>query len=238
MVSGWSPANVRPVRVHVAFTPGEATRVPRGIVVDVLRATSTIVQALEVGYGAVYCCAEIGEAQALKEKLGDAVLGGERRGRSPARLRPRELPARIPRATSGGRRPHDDERHAGGCARRGELRPRPRRKHAEPGRSCGCGARQHGEDVEVVCAGLRGGYSGDDAYCGEAGSPRSSAASRRPRPRKPWSWGGLFRLQGGGSHHSQGRRDRRRGRPRPVRAGRASPPSSLGSTGCAARPRG
>jgi phosphosulfolactate phosphohydrolase-like enzyme len=53
MVSGWSPGNVRPVRVHVAFTPGEATRVPTGIVVDVLRATSTIVQALDAGYGAV-----------------------------------------------------------------------------------------------------------------------------------------------------------------------------------------
>ena len=35
------------MRVHVAFTPGEAARVPTGIVVDVLRATSTIVQAFD-----------------------------------------------------------------------------------------------------------------------------------------------------------------------------------------------
>ena len=55
------------MRVHVAFTPEEATRVPTGIVVDVLRATSTIVQALDAGYGAVYCCAEVEEAQALKD---------------------------------------------------------------------------------------------------------------------------------------------------------------------------
>ena len=68
------------MRVHVAFTPGEATRVPTGIVVDVLRATSTIVQAVDAGYGAIYCCAEVEEAQALREELGDAVLGGERGG--------------------------------------------------------------------------------------------------------------------------------------------------------------
>ncbi|HUC34740.1 MAG TPA: 2-phosphosulfolactate phosphatase, partial [Gaiellaceae bacterium] len=65
------------MRIHVAFTPGEAARVPTGIVVDVLRATSTIVQALDAGYRTVYCCAEVDEAEALRDELGDAVLGGE-----------------------------------------------------------------------------------------------------------------------------------------------------------------
>jgi phosphosulfolactate phosphohydrolase-like enzyme len=55
------------MRVHVAFTPGEAARVPTGIVVDVLRATSTIVQALDSGYRTVYCCAEVEEARALRD---------------------------------------------------------------------------------------------------------------------------------------------------------------------------
>ena len=68
------------MRVHVAFTPGEAARVPVGIVVDVLRATSTIVQALDAGYRTVYCCAEVEEARALRDELGDAILGGERGG--------------------------------------------------------------------------------------------------------------------------------------------------------------
>src|SRR2546430_1907073 len=40
------------MRVHVAFTPGEQTPAPVGIVVDVLRATSTICQALASAYGA------------------------------------------------------------------------------------------------------------------------------------------------------------------------------------------
>ena len=70
------------MRVHVAFTPGEADPGVRiGIVVNVLRATSTIVAGRwNAGYEAVYCCAEVEEAQALREELGDAVLGGERGG--------------------------------------------------------------------------------------------------------------------------------------------------------------
>lgn len=66
------------MRVHVAFTPAEAAAAPVGIVVDVLRATSSIAQALAAGYRRVICCAEIEEARALRAELEDAVLGGER----------------------------------------------------------------------------------------------------------------------------------------------------------------
>ena len=67
------------MRVHVAFTPGEQTPAPVGIVVDVLRATSTICQALASGYRRVLCCAEVDEARALAETEGPAKLAGERR---------------------------------------------------------------------------------------------------------------------------------------------------------------
>ena len=67
------------MRVHVAFTPGEQTPAAVGIVVDVLRATSTICQALASGYGRVLCCAEVDEARALAETEGPAKLAGERR---------------------------------------------------------------------------------------------------------------------------------------------------------------
>ena len=67
------------MRVHVAFTPEEEASARVGIVVDVIRATSSIAQALASGYERVLCCAEIGEAQALRAELGDeAVVGGER----------------------------------------------------------------------------------------------------------------------------------------------------------------
>src|SRR5919198_5765121 len=67
------------MRCHVAFTPAEAASAPLGIVVDVMRATSTIVQALASGYRRVLCCSEVDDALALREELGDeAITGGER----------------------------------------------------------------------------------------------------------------------------------------------------------------
>ena len=66
------------MRVHVAFTPAEEVYAPVGIVIDVLRATSTITQAVASGYERVLCCAEVDEARAAAAAAGDAVLGGER----------------------------------------------------------------------------------------------------------------------------------------------------------------
>ena len=53
------------MRVHVAFTPAEAERAPTAIVVDVLRATSTIAQALASGYRRAFCCGEVEDARAV-----------------------------------------------------------------------------------------------------------------------------------------------------------------------------
>jgi len=65
----------------VAFTPAEEGSARVGIVVDVVRATSSIAQALAAGYERVLCCREIEEANALRAELGaEAVVGGEREG--------------------------------------------------------------------------------------------------------------------------------------------------------------
>ena len=66
------------MRVHVAFTPAEAASAPVGVVVDVLRATSTIAQALASGWPRVLCCPGIDDARAVREQLGEGMLGGER----------------------------------------------------------------------------------------------------------------------------------------------------------------
>src|SRR5919109_4858171 len=66
------------MRVHVAFTPSEAATAELGIVVDVVRATSSIAQALAAGYRRVLCCAEVEQARALRASLSDVVVGGER----------------------------------------------------------------------------------------------------------------------------------------------------------------
>jgi 2-phosphosulfolactate phosphatase len=66
------------VRVHVAFTPDEGGSAPTGIVIDVIRATTTVCQALASGYERVFCTKEIDEAKALRDALGGGLLGGER----------------------------------------------------------------------------------------------------------------------------------------------------------------
>jgi 2-phosphosulfolactate phosphatase len=152
------------VRVHVAFTPAEATRVPTGIVVDVLRATSTIAQAVASGYGAVFCCAEVEQARALKRELGDAVLGGERGGdpvpgfdlgNSPREVLEPRAGALVLTTTNGTRALVTA---AGDCdvVFAGSLLNLD---------AVAAAARARGEDVEVVCAGVGGRFTQDDAYC-------------------------------------------------------------------------
>jgi 2-phosphosulfolactate phosphatase len=60
------------------FTPDETGAAPTGVVIDVIRATSTICQALAAGYERVFCVAEVEPARALRDALGEGVLGGER----------------------------------------------------------------------------------------------------------------------------------------------------------------
>ena len=152
------------MRVHVAFTPGEAARVPTGIVVDVLRATSTIVQALDAGYRTVYCCAEVDEAEALRDELGDAVLGGERRGEPLPGFdlgnSPREYLS--PRAAEVVLTTTNGTRAVVGAAANCDLVIVGSMLNLD---AVAAAARERGEDVEVVCAGFRGGPCEDDAYC-------------------------------------------------------------------------
>ena len=67
------------MHIHVAFTPDELAAAPTGVVIDVIRATSTICQALATGYERVLCAAEVEDARALAAE-GDVTLGGERLG--------------------------------------------------------------------------------------------------------------------------------------------------------------
>ena len=66
------------MQVHVAFVPDEAAAAPVGVVIDVLRATSTIAQALAAGYERVLCVPELEQARSLRAELPDSIVGGER----------------------------------------------------------------------------------------------------------------------------------------------------------------
>src|SRR5207247_2349411 len=79
--------------VHVAFTPAEEASAAIGVVVDVLRATLTIAQALASVFERVLCGAEIGDARDLRARIPDSLVGGERRGRANRGLRRGRLAA-------------------------------------------------------------------------------------------------------------------------------------------------
>ena len=153
------------MRVHVAFTPGELTPAPIGIVVDVLRATSTISQALASGYRRVLCCAEIDEARALAESEGPAKLAGERRlehiegfdfGNSPSELEGEPAAETLVLTTTNG------TRLLVAAAERFERVYVGSLLNLE---AVAATARESGEDVAVLCAGVLGELALDDAYC-------------------------------------------------------------------------
>jgi 2-phosphosulfolactate phosphatase len=154
------------VRVDVAFTPAERVSAHVGIVVDVVRATSSIAQALASGYERVLCCAEIDEARALRQELGDeAVVGGERNavvvdgfdvGASPREFAgPPKARTLILTTTNGTRA---ILRAASECdvVLLGSLLNLSAVAEA---------ARRGTGDIAVVCSGFKGTFALDDAYC-------------------------------------------------------------------------
>jgi len=154
------------VRVHVAFTPEEAASARVGIVVDVIRATSSIAQALAAGYERVLCCAEIDQARALRVELDDeAVVGGEREGvvvdGFDVGASPREF-AEGPRARSLILTTTNGTRSILTAVERSEL--------VLLGSLLNLGAvtdaaRAAGGDVAILCSGFKGAFALDDAYC-------------------------------------------------------------------------
>lgn len=73
------------MRIEVGLLPSQTTDVFRAVsvVVDVLRASSSIVTLLESGASRMVAAASVEEARALKERLADHLLCGERGGLPP-----------------------------------------------------------------------------------------------------------------------------------------------------------
>ena len=67
------------MRIDVAFAPGVMPAAPVTVVVDVIRATTTITHAVGHGYSRVLACGDIDQARELGRRLANgAVLAGER----------------------------------------------------------------------------------------------------------------------------------------------------------------
>jgi 2-phosphosulfolactate phosphatase len=150
------------MHIDVAFTPVETARAPLGIVVDVIRATSTIAQALAAGYERVLCCAEIDEARALRAELPSSLVGGERKavriegfdvGASPREFLEARAETLILTTTNGTRAILETAKHCDDVVL-GSLLNLDAVATAVGGR-----------DAVVACAGFQGAFALDDAYC-------------------------------------------------------------------------
>lgn len=150
------------MRVDVAFTPDEAAVAPTGVVVDVIRATSTICQALDSGYERVLCAAEVEDARRLRDELAGVTLGGERLGvridgfdlgNSPREYLEPRSPVLAMSTTNGTRA---IVTAAERCERVlvGSL----------ANLAAVVAAAADGGDVAVFCAGVKGSFALDDAY--------------------------------------------------------------------------
>jgi 2-phosphosulfolactate phosphatase len=148
--------------IAVAFTPVETAPAQTGVVVDVLRATSTIAQALASGYRRVLCCAEIEDALALRAEIPDSLVGGERKavqvkgfdvGASPREFLEPRADTLILSTTNG---------------TRAILETAQRCEEVVLGSVLNLEAvarASAARDAVIVCAGFQGAFALDDAYC-------------------------------------------------------------------------
>jgi 2-phosphosulfolactate phosphatase len=177
--------------VDVVFTPDEAGAAPTGVVIDVIRATSTICQALEAGYARAFCVAEVDDARALRKALGEGVLGGERKavripgfdlGNSPREYVEPVGETLVLSTTNG-------TRAVVAAALRCERVLVASLMNLD---AVVDAARDAGDDVVVVCAGVQGTLALDDAFVAGRivellGWERTDAADAAARLLTTWS---------------------------------------------------
>jgi 2-phosphosulfolactate phosphatase len=149
------------VHVHVAFTPNDLAAAPTGVVIDVIRATSTICQALDSGYERVWCAAEVEEARSLRSET--VTLGGERLGvlidgfdfgNSPREYLEPRTPTLAMSTTNGTR----------AIVTAAERCDRVLIASLLNLEAVSAAAAAHGDDVAIFCAGVKGAFALDDAY--------------------------------------------------------------------------
>jgi 2-phosphosulfolactate phosphatase len=163
----------------VAYTPRDAVPADVSIVIDCIRATSTLAQALASGYERAVCVGEIGDARVEAQRIGGgAILGGERDGvliegfdlgNSPAEyLEPRGHTL-VLTTTNGTRAILQASLEAGLVLTASLLNLASAVEYAL--------ASTHGS-ISVRCAGVRGDVALDDAYV--AGRIVRECQTRRP----------------------------------------------------------
>jgi 2-phosphosulfolactate phosphatase len=158
------------MKIDVAFTPGDPPEAAVAIVIDVLRATTTIAHALGQGYERVLACAGLDRARELHGRLGNGtVLAGERECVRPEGFdlgnSPREFADGAPLgqtlvlATTNGTRAVVTAAVRADMVLVGSLA-----NLTACAASAARSARKAKSDVLVQCAGVAGDFAIDDAY--------------------------------------------------------------------------
>jgi 2-phosphosulfolactate phosphatase len=158
------------MKIDVAFTPGAPPEAAVAIVIDVLRAATTIAHALGQGYTRVLACAGLERARELAGGLGDGtVLAGERECVRPEGFdlgnSPREFAEGAPRgqtlvlSTTNGTRAV-----VAAAARADVVMVGSLANLTACAAAAARSARKAKGDVLVQCAGVAGEFAIDDAY--------------------------------------------------------------------------
>lgn len=157
------------MEIHVAFLPGEAgaLRGRAAVVIDVIRATTSVLAMLEGGCAEVLVAPTVEAARRYRDSHPDVLLAGEQGGRAPAGFDFGNSPVAFAQAALTGRRmvfaTTNGTRaiHAAGEARSvlmGCLRNRTAAARAA------LAAAEPGRGLTLVCSGREGRFSLDDAY--------------------------------------------------------------------------
>jgi 2-phosphosulfolactate phosphatase len=168
------------MRLDVLLLPGELDARPRpqraAVVIDVIRATSTIVSAFRHGVRSVFPVADVEEARRAQGEMAGALLAGERGGKrlpgfdlgnSPREFVPNVVAGRdVVLTTSNGTK---------------TLRAVGRGRVVAIGAFLNCSAvgawlRSRDEDALLVCSGYEGIFSLEDAVCAGAVVEKVAAA--------------------------------------------------------------
>jgi 2-phosphosulfolactate phosphatase len=149
------------MKVTIGFTPAEQVAAPVGIVIDVLRATSTICQALSSGWKRVVCVGEVEHAHTFRAE--GVKLAGERDNVRIAGFdfgnSPREVSAEVDGGTLVLTTTNGTRALLAAAARcETVLVASLLNLHAV------VEAARGDEDVAIFCAGVEGGFAIDDAY--------------------------------------------------------------------------
>ncbi len=157
------------MEIHVAFLPGEAgaLRGRAAVVIDVIRATTSVLAMLEGGCAEVLIAPTVEAARRYRDSHPDVLLAGEQGGRAPPGFDFGNSPVAFAQAALTGRRvvfaTTNGTRaiHAAGEARSvlmGCLRNRTAAARAA------LAAAETGRGLSLVCSGREGRFSLDDAY--------------------------------------------------------------------------